>query len=318
MPAGSNAIFVSSCTSPYENGDLVFTLETFDAAPNIAITLSVTGILTSYTETDLATSINTQLTSQLIPYKYNGNALFSDTPFTTQFRVSQTEHITSIWSQCGYDFRLISNTTGANIKVSTRPVLMTVAKAKDFAAIKGFEFTDVNGNSLSDSQITDLNLRGSTQIISFLRINVAITTYLNTIRGQDNKSVFLKPTPGVARDTVMVRRKAYINLYTNPTYMTFTFYYNRYTGELNYRPSSTVVNTKSPFDLDNEVQVTLTAGYYNIPEEIFWALTDLNELNLLGLGNIESLKGGTGEIKFQDSQLLYNRIFSPIKHLRSI
>lgn len=313
----SNPIFLSCETPATSNGSLLFTLESFDAVTNIAITLSVTGVVSGDNEINIATNINEQFTVQLIPYAYNGLSVFSDDDFVATFRMGQTQHIASIWSQCGYRLALISNTTGAVIKVNPRPVLMTVADARSQATIKGFTFTGPDGSDFTDSQITDLLLKGSSQIVTFLKCNVAITTYFNTWRGQDNKSVFTKPCPGIERDPVVVRRKAYINLYTNPTYMTFTFYWNRLSGELNYRPSSVVVNTKSPFDLDNEIDLTFTAGYYTIPEEIKWALTDLNEMNLLGLYNVRSLKGGSGAIEFQNPGELYSRIFAPIKYMRS-
>ena len=313
----SNSQFISITTPPITSGDLVFSLETFDAVPNIAISISVTGILSSDTEEQTAIKITDQFTEQLEPYAYTGTPVFSEDSFVVGFRMGRTQHISSIWAQCTYSLVLDDNSTGALIKISTRPALMTVEKAQELAAIKGFEYTSSDGTPFTDNQITDLILRGSSQICSFLKTNVAITTYLNSFRGQDNKSVFTKPTPGIYRDTVLVRRKAYINLYTNPTYMTFTFFWNRQTGELNYRPTSQVVNTKSPFDLDNEVHVTFTSGYNPVPEDILWALTDLNEVNLLGLGNVKSLKGGTGAVEFQDVSTLYNRIFAPIKYMRN-
>lgn len=313
----SNPIFLSCETPASSDGSLLFTLESFNAVPNIAITLTVTGVVSGDSEEDIATLINNQFTSQLLPYAYNGLSVYSDDDFVATFRMGQTQHIASIWSQCGYQLSLISNNTGSIIKVNPRPILLTVAEAQNQANIKGFQFIGADGNPLTSNQISDLMLKGSSQICTFLKCNVAITTYFNTWRGQDNKSVFTSPCPGIARDPVVVRRKAYINLYTNPTYMSFTFYWNRLSGELNYRPSSVVVNTKSPFDLDNEVDLTFTAGYYQIPEEIKWVLTDLNEMNLLGLYNIKSLKGGSGQIEFQDSGMLYNRIFSTIKYMRN-
>lgn len=313
----SNAIFISTTTSSVSDGGLTFTLTTFNAAPNIAITLTVSGISASYQEEDIATAIYTQFLSQLLPYAYNGNPVYSDQPFVAQFDVRQSQHIVSLWSQCGYELTLISNTCGAIVRINTKPALITVDDATNFANIKGFTFTGADGNPLSNDNITDLILKSSTQLCTFLRFNVAVVTYLNMFLGKDNKSVFTKPCPGIDRDAIAVRRKAYINLYTNPTYMTFTFFWNRQTGELNYRPTSTVVNTKSPFDLDNEVHLTFRAGYYIIPEEVKWAITDLNELNLLGIYNVKALKGGSGSIEFQDVGSLYSRIFQSVKYLRS-
>ena len=313
----SNPIFISCMTPATSDGDLLFTLTTFNASTNIALTMSVTGLLSSDTEEDIATSINEQFTSQLIPYAYNGQALFSDQSFVAQFRMSQTEHVASIWSQCGYELKLISNDTGSIIKVNTNPILMTVSEAQEQAAVQGFQFTAPDGSPFTDNQISDILLKASVQVTAFLRCKVAITTYLNTWRGKDNKSVFTTPTPGIKRDSLMVRRKAYINLYTNPTYLTYALFWDRETGELNYRPTSEVVNTKGPFDLDNEVQMTITAGYYQIPSEVLWVLTSLAELNMLGIQSVKTLKGGSGSIEFREPGELYNRIFATIKHLKS-
>lgn len=314
---GSNSTFISITTPPSSDGSLSFSLDTFDAETNVSLNLTISGILSSYDEEETATLIYTSLSSQLSSYAYSGEAVFSDSPFVATFRVHKTQHVVSIWSQCGYELQLQTNTCGAVAKVSTAPVLMTVSKARSFANIKGFQLVSGTGVSLTDSEVTELLLRSSVQICSYLRCKVAITTYLNSFRGQDNKSVFTTPTPGINRDVVRVRRKAYINLYTNPTYMTFTFFWNRMTGELNYRPTSNVVNTKAPWDLDNEAHLTFTAGWYVIPEDILWVITDLNEMSLLGINNLKELKGGSGDIVFQDASSIYARIFAPIKRLRS-
>lgn len=314
---GSNSFFISTTVSPSVSGLLEFSLETYDAGTNISISLEVSGVQASDTEEDLAERIYDSMTVLLSGYAYTGTPVFSDDPFEAEFRVSRTQHIVSIWSQCGYDIKLTSNTTGALVKVSTTAALTTVSRAQELANIKGYPLNGANGVPLTNQDITDLIIKGSLQICSYLRCKVAITTYLNMYRGQDNKSVFTTPTPGISRDNVAVRRKAYINLYTNPTYMTWAFSWNRMTGELNYRPTSVIVNTKSPWDLDNEAQVTFTAGWYVIPEDIVWALTDLNEVNILGYNNIKSLKGGTGEIVFQDSANIYSRILAPIKRFKS-
>lgn len=314
----STPYFISITKAPTLSGSLVFSLETYTGTPALLLTLTITGVQSTDTEEDVATRIHTQLNTLLASYQYDGTPTLSDQVYDSSFRLAKTQHIVSLWSQCDFYFKLTSNSTGCIAFVSdSSAIFTTISMFKEYANIKGISLLSASGPSMTDSQINALLLQGSSQITSYLKSYVVATTYLNTFRGKDTKSVFLRPTPGVSIDNIAVRRKAYINLYTNPTYTASSLSYNRLNGELNYRPDSITVDTRSPFALDNEVQITFIAGYYTIPDEVQWATVDLVELRITGQDNIKKLQGGSGSVEFNNQKDILTRILYPILKFKS-
>lgn len=318
--ARSYTQFISVLTPPTSSGELVFSFTTVDAVSNISATVTVTPVVTGTSEIDLANQIYDAFVDQLSAYPYAGAPVFNDLQPQATFRMSVTEHIASAWSQASFtnSFKLVTNTTGALIKLdNNKPDFLTIADAKDFAFVRGFTFAGGDGTPFTDAQIGNVLSYYCAEIVAKLGSFQVLATYLNQFRGKDNKSVFLKPTPIVYVDTVTVKQKAFNVLFGFPGYSATMFNVISSTGELNFIPDSTLVNTRPPFRMDNEVQVTFIAGYPTIPLELKQAIILLYLYDSQGLAGLKSLAGDSFKLEIASSKEILIRILAPLKPYKS-
>jgi hypothetical protein len=224
-----------------------------------------------------------------------------------------------LWSESEYELKVTENTTETVLEVGEFPVLSTVQYAKDYLELYGYVFETFSGTPLSNSQISRLLLQFSSEIISLLGHNIVLCTYKNRFRGKNTKSVFTSPGFGISLDfPFAVKRKNYFT--NNPTYSASLFNWNKKTGELNYIPFSNHLESGNPFNLDNEIVLTFTAGFTLIPEPIMNAVASLTYLNMSGLlSGVKSLAGGSFKVDFgSNSQKdYYNRILVSLRPFKS-
>jgi hypothetical protein len=310
--SNSNPKFISALSSAASSGTIGLSLETFDASTNITLTPSVSIVSGDDAEAiakKLYTGINNVLISNSA--SYSGSPVFSNEDPNATFQLTRTNHVLCCWSQCQWQLKVTSNSTGALLKVGESPVLCTIQQAKDIAAIKGFSF-----GSLTDSQISDLLLQASIEVCSFLKSKLVLCTNSVGLIGNETKAIYLYPVPIASFDLPRIRRKAYIDIFTLPTYTSSNFTCNFENGRLNYRPNSVIVNMINPFGMDNEIQISFISGYHEIPEEIAWALVGISELYTTPYDQIKSLSGGSFNVTF-DNAAVKTRIFGTLKKYRS-
>jgi len=185
------------------------------------------------------------------------------------------------------------------------------------ALIKGFCFVTSDGTPFTDVQIALSLSYYAAEVAAKLGNFIILQTYLNQFRGKDAKSVFLKPTPITFLDTVVVKQKAFNTLFGFPGYSSTMFNLVSTTGELNFIPDSTLVNTRPPFRMDNEIQVTFIAGYPTIPLELKQAIILLYLFDAQGLAGLKSLAGDSFKVELANSKEILIRIYAPLKPLKS-
>lgn len=293
--------YLSVMTPTSASGNMVFNFTTYDANPNITLTMTVSAAA-GLNEVAVAREIHDQLTVQLIQAsaQYNGIPVFSNQTPKATFFIGQSDNIVSVWSQATFLLTEISNATGAAIQISSNPTYVTLAQAKSLAPLLGFEFTDANEAELTDEQIMVVLQLASNQISSIVNNNLVIANYLLEYIGNMEGSTSLQYGPVVNYDTPVIlpplyaimAQAYYIYLYP------YSFQVNRKLRILNYRFTSQLMGDGDPFEMNNEVKMTYRAGFMNIPS-IIKEKTLLVTTLMLNDANVRSLKAGSFAVEFR-------------------
>lgn len=293
--------YLSVMTPCAASGNIVFNFTTYDANPNVSLTITVSA-LSGESEVALARRIHDQINVQLIQAsaQYNNIPVFSNYTPNATFSVWQTDHIVSVWSQSTYLVTEVSNNTGSTIQISANPTFVTLAQAQSLGPLLGADFTDSNETELTSLQIMTVLQIASNQICGLINNNLVIANYLMEYIGNMEGSVFLNYGPVVNYDTpvilppiyAIVAQAYYIYLYP------FSFQVNRRLKLLNYRFNSQLMGGGDPFEMNNEVKMTYRAGYMNIPSIIKEKTLIVTGL-LLNDPNVRSLKGGSFAVEFR-------------------
>jgi len=301
--------YLSVMTPCAASGNIVFRLTTYDADPNVSLTLTVSA-LTGDSEIALARKIHDQIDVQLVQAsaQYSGLPAFSSQVPQATFYLGQTDQIVSIWSQATYLLEIISNTTGSQVQISSTPTFVTLAQAKALGPLLGLDYTDANEVDLTDSQIMTVIQLASDQISRIINNNLVIACYLHEYIGSMQGTILLRQSPIVNYDKPAVLPPILVStgLYYVYNYYS-SFQVDRKLRLLNYRFGSNLMNAGDPFDTNNEVKVTYRAGYMNIPR-IVQEKTLLIVALMLNDPNVKSLKGGSFAVEFR----------LPIETLKSI
>lgn len=323
--------FISVLKPPVTAGEITFSLQSFDAAnpydssqSSVDLTLTVT-VCGTEDEIGLAKAIESQLTSQLTNYAYSGTPVFSSQPVPATYRVSRSDHVVSVWSQAAMELSISSDTSKTFTVIDPHcPDLCTIQFFKDYAQVLTLDLTDENDDEFTDVQLEMIINQFSQEIINRLGSFVVLCTYLNSYIGNDEKFIFTSPTPGYSRDSLVVRHKSRgftteessgisDNIIPYPTSL---FQWVKSSGKLNYRPRDTFVNLYLPWRRDNEVYITIIAGYKFIPKAIQRAIVRLHALDSSGEITFKEIKAGDWSATTDNSQLL-NYIYKSIKDYRS-
>lgn len=289
-----------SVLTPAGTGDLVLSLETFNAANNISLTLTVTSGA-AQDEITYARSIHQQVQVQLIQASanYGGLPVFSDqAPYAT-FVLARTDHVVSFWSQAEFRLQVVSNAAGAEIQISSAPTFLTLSMASAMAPLVGVEFTDFNEVSLTESQIMLLLQMASDQIARLLNNNIVMSNYLHEHVGNMQGSMSLSKGPINTWDVPYIRRPYVILITAIPLGQTALSYtVLRKLKIVNYRFDNELIDTTDPFEMNNEIRMTYRAGLMNIPKIIQEKVLQISSL-LLSDNNIKTLKGGSFAVEFR-------------------
>lgn len=289
-----------SVLTPAASGTLIFSVETYDASPNVTLTLPVTAGR-SMDEISLANQISNQFTTLLTQACaiYQGIPVFSFFPPNANFYVDKTDHVVSFWSQAQYRLQLVSNTTGAAIQISPTPTLLTLAQAKSMAPLVGVDFSDFNENDLTDNQIMELLQIASNQIVNIVNNPIIIANHLLEIIGNMVGSVKLDSKPVLDYDPPVINRPSVLLPLSLPILQSgYSYDIVRNKGIFNYRYDSNLINAWDPYDSNNEVRMTYRAGNLNIPRIIQEKVIQVAGISL-NTSSIKSLKGGSASVEFR-------------------
>lgn len=293
--------YLSVMTPCAASGNIVYNFTTYDANPNISLTMTVSAV-TGENEVALARRIHDQLTVQLIQAsaQYNGVPVFSNQVPKATFFIGQSDNIVSVWSQATFLITEVSNNTGATVQVSSNPTYVTLAQALALGPLLGSDFTGLDETELTSAQIMAALQLASNQISSIVNNNLVIANYLLEYIGNMEGSTSLQYGPVVNYDTPVIlpplyaimAQAYYIYLYP------YSFQVNRKLRILNYRFTSQLMGDGDPFEMNNEVKMTYRAGFMNIPSIIKEKTLIVTSL-LLNDANVKSLKGGSFAVEFR-------------------
>lgn len=290
--------YISVMTPVASSGNIVFSLETLDATSNIALVLNVSATAGD-SEITLARKIKDQLVIEVgqASATYSGMPVMCTTLPLATFYTARTDHVVSIWSQAQFSLAQVSNNTGAILKISSTPTLLTLAQAKNIGPLLGVDFMDDNGINYTDQQIMDSMELASGQIISLVNNNFVISNYLEEHIGHMEGAIQLRIGPIIDYDTPVVLPPSLI-----PTSLNYLITYggsfaiDRKTKILAYRFDSNLFNVYDPFEMRNEVKLTYRAGLMNIPKIVIEKTLQISSFldDILG---VTELKGGSFDVK---------------------
>lgn len=293
-------------------------LTSYNAVPNIAITAVATGN-SSLTQVQLAKNIEAALIAELTDEDalFQGEPVFSGTTPPALFKVTRTDHVVAIWSQAQFEIEVTLNPVANTVLHShdlnwgSTPCLMTMDDLETLAALYAIDLEDSNGNDLTNLQKAILILRASARLISILRNNIVISTYLHEEIGRMTNNIKLLKHPVVSYDSPKVRTPGMFTLLG--VIRTISSFNVTSKGWVNFQQANTLIDVNPPFDWNNQIRMTYQAGQWHIPEIIKDKLMVLM-VNLLEAGDsgsgIKVLQAGTGKVEyFTEDTFMVNLLF---------
>lgn len=290
---------LSACASA---GNFSVQLTSLNASANVTVTLSATGNTVGMSPDEMAANAITQFQTQLIQYGciYNGEPVLSqDVPAAT-WRVLNTDHVITFFSECQFRIKLYSNTTGAQIVTGHEPMLITLADFNTYANIM-----KVGGANLTDEEKLLLITTASGLVTSYLNNQLVLAGYVKTETGCYQKSFFLNQgLPVQSFDPPKIA----------PPGMYFMWWYvvlpwvrwnlNPETGELYYQPSQNLLNWPEPSSLGYQIKISYVAGNLNLPAQVLIAMTMLIKSIVNDMGGAKSLKTGSFQVVMRDRTVI--------------
>lgn len=308
-----NRQYLSVMTVAASSGDIDLTLTTYDATTNITIIASVSGIASSEKESVTAQKIYNQLSIIISQYNatYSGvPSLLPNGPNPT-FRLTRTDHCICIFSECQFSLEVTENNTGNIFIIDTVPVLGTVQDAQAFGVLIGQDFTD-----LTPSQIANLLLIASAEIIGQIKNPIVASTYIFQHWGQWEESVEFDMKPLIYVDNPYIVRPDILTFLTQTeTAEPLGVYdFNDKTGWTAFRYAQDVFNSYEPFDDNNDWRISYIAGYKSIPALIKKALIMMTlYIQDASFAGIDQLEGGTFKVKYAKDIDKLKLILLPIR-----
>lgn len=314
--------FVSFLSNAASSGSINLTLQTNnplfqETSPvatytpiNTTIALSVTGVIQGMDPVSIANLANTQFNTQLLQASavYAGSPVFSSQIPNATFRIGQTDHVLSFFSQSLFTITASSNTTGAIVNLGPKPSLVTTGYIRSNAGLAAVPLVDVNGVTLTDTQLAFMSSVMSSQLITLLGMNyIVICTFLLEETGNYQLELDLTGgIPGIWFDGIRVKRPYSVSLYGTLVGDSTSIVWNYITkrGKLRYIPAQNLTNTYEPTFWGNELKVSYVAGNNHIPDAIGYGILRLLGAGLQNRYGIASLKTGSFDVKYFNQQLL--------------
>lgn len=258
---------------PSASGTLSFTLTTYNASPNLSLTVTVTGIQRGMTEEQVAQTICLQASSAMC----NSGTIFQGyigtitDPVTGAWNTACTDHVVSIFSLAQFAVLDITDTgSGALYFEDTSPVLCTLNDALTYGPLSAQLLQTCGGGALSTSQIIDLLAMASADVCAITRNDFVqgyyifqLTTNLtNAIRFPNYPVVFFF-NPFDIRPTI-IQLAAQVAIFDLPARYSVDYQ----TGWCTFRYAQDLLFNYEPFDMNNQWFCAYLAGYYAIPREV--------------------------------------------------
>jgi hypothetical protein len=316
-----NRLFLSVLLPAASAGSFNYSINAYaydSSGPDNTITGTVTGILTSYSETQVAQTIFNQVSLTLI----SAGASYSGAPFPVPnnplptFRLTRTEHVICFWSQAQFEINITGDTTGGFYAIDATPTLDTVAGLQQRAFAVNQPLQSDSGGPLTTLQLVQLLRTSSAELVNTMRNNIVLSTYYFETWTNFQNQVRLQCYPVAYLDTPYILRPTII---TNLTLSAQADTYGRYfidsqTGWVAFRFTQDLLFNYEPYDINNQWRVTYIAGFKSIPSGVKDAIAKLS-YQLQIFSNLEEIRGGSFVARFDKdaTQRAAKAIYSPLR-----
>lgn len=311
--------FISVLTVPSSGDTGNLSIQIQDFTFNNTLTLSVSALNNTDNEDQLAWKINTQLNTFIVQnnvyFGSNSAPYYVDLNQVQQYIVTGTDHCVSMWGETNFKITIPVNTTGAIIQSDDNPTLLTVSVARELAEIKGVDLITNSGTTMTDAQLAIALKLASSKMIGFTRNKIVQVANLMTLTADWVWGVRLPKTPAVDFYPPQVRIPIAFNLFSAITYNTVkgNYAFER-DGWLTYRFAQSIVNYPEPFDGLNDILLVYISGYGTIPNSVENVILELIPVITAQVPmGIESMRGGTFEIKYGGVQEVYNNLMMSLR-----
>lgn len=313
-----NIRFLSVMTAPASSGSSTFNITSYNATPNVSLTVTVTGINVGMSEEQVAMTMCQQISSAF----FTNGVLFQGvlgtlvSPTSAAFQTAVTDHVISVFSQSQYSFTQVADTTGCNYFLDTTPIFCTVDEAMAFGPLANQMLQGCNG-PLTTQQIIDLLAMASSDAVGILRNNIVscfyvfyFTTMLTNAIKFPNTPIQFYWNPYTLRPTIiaMATQVATFDLASR-------YEVDFRSGWCTFRFAQDILFNYEPFDYNNQWYIAYQAGYNQIPREIKTAILRWSYvIQSVGFLNVSSISDGNTEIKYSvDKNIEKRNIFSTLR-----
>lgn len=309
---------MSVLVPPVSSGSMSFTLQTYNAMPNVTLTVTVTGINPTMTEKVLASTICFQASAAMAAQGtlFQGYIGTITDPVTGAWQTQFTDHVVSFFSLAQFDVLDITDTsTGAEYFVDSSPVLCTVAEALLDGPLSNQLLQTCGGGALNTDQIINLLAMASADICAITRndfiqswyIFQLTTNIVNAIRFPNYPIAFFY-NPFDIRPTI-IQMAAQVAVFDLPTRYSVDYQ----TGWCTFRFAQDLLFNYEPFDYNNQWFCAYLAGFYQIPREVKTAVLRWSYV-CQTFSNITEVTDGTAKVSWSiDKNMEKRNIFAPLR-----
>ena len=300
------------------SGSFAFTLQSFNAVPNVGLVLTATGLVSGMTEDQVAHTINQQASAQIAGagVYFNGYLpTFIVNPVTAMWAVAQTDHVMSVYCPASFSMTEASNTTGAKIRIGTSPILATVNEALTYSPLLNSVYSTCGG-ALNTDQLIDLLDMASADTVSILGNTIVTDYYVFQFTTQQTNSIRLPAYPvQYYYPPFMVRPVIYPLASPQSSFaLQSLFTVNSGDGWMTYRFAQDMLFNYEPYDWNNMFIMAFISGFYHIPREIITCIIQYAYLLQTSYSNIKEISDGVTKISYDvDRNMIKREIFSKVR-----
>lgn len=310
--------YLSVMTPASASGSLSFTLQTYNASPNVTLTVTVTGITAGMPEEVIAGTICNQASAAMVAQGslFQGWIGTITSPVTGAWQTAFTGHVVSLFSLAQFAVLNVTDIgTGVIVFEDSSPVLCTVNEALMDGPLSSQLLQACGGTALSTSQIINLLAMASADVCAITRNDFIQSWYVfqlttnitNAIRFPNYPVVFYY-NPFDIRPTI-IQIAAQVAIFDLPTRYSVDYQ----TGWCTFRYAQDLLFNYEPFDMNNQWFCAYLAGFYQIPREVKTAVLRWSYV-CQAFSNITEMWDGITKITWSvDKNIEKRNIFAPLK-----
>ncbi len=289
-------LFLNFLNAPASTGSIDVNLQSYNASSNVNLTLTATGLTSGMAPETCAYTAITQFNTQIIQYGlvFAVPQLSNEVP-SALFRLSRTDHVIDFFSECHFNIDVTSNTTGAYIETTSRPILSTLTSFSNLVNLMAL------GAPLTDAEKITLLTVASGLITDYTNNLIVTAGFVQTYNGFYQRSFFLSlGNPVQSYDTPRVAPPGLYFYWWFIILPWIRWNLNPITSELYYQPNQSILNWPEPSSLNYQIKIGYTAGNFKIPPTVVLCLSQLAKAIINDANGVKSLKTGSFSVSFRE------------------